>query len=414
MPTATRLVPAIFILYIGAPASGRDSSELESTAPRAQGHDDTWFKFSPHLSAAVALGGSSSEKNLGMIAGGHAPIDDGFNLQGIELGAEVQLGESLSLLAIHHAFWDPFDHWDSEWEEAYAGIALTADLSLRGGQFFAPFGRENSLHLHERAFIEPPISMIRLLGEDGLIVQGGEVAWTLPATDERWTLRLGYGQAREHEHGNGRELRREAYYEALEGGHEEEEEEHHHAHGIAGGGGIYDAEDAYLADGFIFGRVESEALGEGIDGVGFSFAAGRNGFGRTTWIAGADVRGGGEWAGRPLWWEGETYFRGVQAVDASGADGSFDELGCVVGLGWEVADHWTLASRLEWASGNRMSGNERRWRFASNVSRLLHPGGGTDLTARLQYSYDRLGGYADDHSVWLQLVLSFGDEGHDH
>ena len=409
MPIDVRLLAPFLVLAAGeAPAATGRAEPVGD-----HGHDGGWLRFSPHLSAAVALGGSSSEKNLGLVAGGHAPVDDGFNLQAIELGAVLQFGDRLSVQAIHNAFWDPFDHWDGEWEEAYAEIGLAGDVTLRGGQFFAPFGLENSLHLHERSFIEPPISMIRLLGEDGLIVQGGELAWKLPAAGERWTLKLGYGQAREHQHGEGRELRREAYFEALEGGHAEEEEEHH-SHGVAGGGGVYDAEMAYLEDGFLFGRLEARPGLAVIDTAGVSFAAGRNGFGRTTWTAGADLGGGGELAGRPLEWQAETYFRGVEAVDASGADGSFDEFGWLVGCGWEVADHWTLASRLEWASGNRMSGSERRWRFATNISRLLHPGAGTDLTARLQYSYDRLGGYADEHGLWLQLVWNFGGEGHRH
>ncbi len=77
---------------------------------------------------------------------------------------------------------------------------------------------------------------------------------------------------------------------------------------------------------------------------------------------------------------------------------------------------WTVGGRLEWASGNRMSGNERRWRASTNVGRTFHLADNTDVHARVQYSYDRLGGYADEHSVWLQFVLNSGaaEHGHDH
>jgi hypothetical protein len=384
--------------------------------------EDEWFHFHPHLNAAMAVGGSTSEKNFGLIQGSHAPLDDGFNLQGIELGAVMEFGERLSLHANHNVFWDRFDGWDSEWEEAYAAVKLPGEVVFRGGQFFAPFGYENTLHLHDRQFVEPPISMIRLLGEEGLVVQGAELSWPLPGTDERWLLRFGYGQSREHTHGATRELRRDAYLEAMEHAgedHEEEEEEHeehHHAHGLAGNGGVYDAEEAYLGDGFFFGRLETKPQLKAVNRAGVSFAAGENGFGRTTWTAGADVAGEGEAGDRQVWWRGEAFYRAVEAIDDAGIKGDYDELGIYAASGIEFIDDWTLAARLEWASGNRMSGNERRWRAAANVSRAIHLADNADIHTRLQYTYDRLGGYADEHTVWLQFVLNFGaaEHGHSH
>jgi hypothetical protein len=392
--------------------------------PHLEADEESWFHFHPHLNAAVALGGSTSEKNFGLVRGAHAPIDDGFNLQGIELGAVMEFGESLSVHANHNVFWDRFDGWDGEWEEAFAAVDLPGHLVLRGGQFFAPFGHENTLHLHDRAFVEPPISMIRLLGEEGLVVQGAELSWPLPGTENRWLLRFGYGQSREHSHGATRELRREAYLEALEHAGEEhheeeeeehdEEEEHHHGHGFAGNGGTYDAEDAYLGDGFFFGRVETKTGLKALEQAGVSFAAGENGFGRTTWTAGADVSGGDDFAGRPVWWRGEVFYRAVEAIDEAGLKGDYDELGLYAASGIEFMDDWTLGGRLEWASGNRMSGNERRWRAAANVGRAFHLADQADIHTRLQYTYDRLGGYADEHTVWLQFVLNFGAAEHGH
>lgn len=385
--------------------------------------DEGWFHFHPHLNAAIALGGATSEKNFGLIAGGHAPIDDGFNLQGIELGAVMEFGEMLSLHANHNVFWDRFDGWDSEWEEGYAALDLPGGVVLRGGQFFAPFGQENGYHLHDRPFVEPPISMIRLLGEEGLVVQGAELAWALPGTDEKWIVRFGYGQSREHTHGATRELRREAYEEAVEHagedheeGEEEEEAHEEHGHGFAGDGGVYDAEEAHLGDGFFFGRLEHKPEFAGIDRAGLSFAGGKNGFGRTTWTAGADVHGEDKLGGRPIWWQGEVFYRAVEARDAAGIKGDYDELGIYLASGLEFVKDWTVGGRLEWASGNRMSGNERRWRASTNVGRAFHIADNTDAHVRLQYSYDRLGGYADEHSVWLQFVLNFGaaEHGHDH
>ncbi len=392
--------------------------------------DEHWFHFHPHLSAAIALGGSTSEKNLGLIRGGHAPIDDGFNLQGIELGALMELGPAVSLHAIYNTFWDRYDHWDGEWEEAYATFSLPAGISLRAGQFFAPFGHENQIHLHDRDFVEPPISLIRLLGEEGLVVQGGDIGIHLPGPGEKTVFRFGYGQSRSHSHGGVRDFRRDLYLEALEHAGEEdhhddhddddhdedhEHEEHEHAHGFAGNGGVYDVDDAYLDDGFFFARLESDICrGHGLNLAGVSLAAGQNGFGRTTWVLGADLYGTFAVADRPAWWRTEAFYRYVDAYDRAGNPGHFDECGLYVAAGCEFHTDWTAAGRIEWASGNRMAGAERRWRASANVTHLTHLGKQADLHSRLQYSFDDLGGYGTEHTVWLQFVLNLGAGGHGH
>src|SRR5690606_23909426 len=187
--------------------------------------------------------------------------------------------------------------------------------------------------------------------------------------------------------------------------HEDEDHEDHdhdeagHSHGFAGGGGIYDFEKAFLDDGFFFGRIETKIDASFARTAGFSIAAGENGYGRTTWIAGADLRGGTELADRPVWWQGEIFYREVQARDFAGNRGEYDEFGIYAACGCEFAKDWTAGSRVEWASGDRDAGNERRWRASANVGRVIHLADKADLHTRLQYSYDRLGGYGDEHSV---------------
>lgn len=391
--------------------------------------DDGWFHLHPHLSAAIALGGSSSEKNRGLLAGGHAPLDDGFNLQGIEFGALMELGSRFSLQGNYNVFWDKYDHWDGEWEEGFAAFDLTDDLTIRGGQFLVPFGYANTLHLHDREFVEPAMMVTRMLGEDGLYSQGGELAWRLPAWGKRAVFRLGYGKNRSHMHGSAREFRRELYEEALEGEEHEEDEEHgqdedhdhdheeEHGHGFAGGGGVYDAEEAYLDDGFFFARLESSVCeGHGLRRVGLSFAGGENGFKRTTWMVGMDLYGTFEIAERPAWWRAEAMYRYVDAYDRGGQPGHFDDSGVYLSSGYEFIDDWSVAGRVEWGSGDRMAGMERRWRLAGNLNHVIQLGSKADLHTRLQYTYDDLGGYGNDHSVWLQFVLNLGaaEHGHEH
>ncbi|MCH7226611.1 hypothetical protein [Haloferula sp. A504] len=405
-------------------------------------HDDAWFHFHPFLSAAVAFGGSTSEKNYGLIQGGHAPIDDGFNLQGIEVGALMELGPYLSMMGVYNTFWDKYDGWDGELEELYATVSLPAGVSVRAGQFFVPFGHENQTHLHDREFVEPPISVIRLLGEEGLITQGGDIGFIIPGIGEKTVFRFGYGQTRPHSHGMTREQRREFYEEALEHAgedhddHDEDHDDHDdhgdedhddhdhddhdhggHSHGFAGNGGIFDMEDAYLDDGYFFARLESDVAGDyGFNLIGASIAAGQNGFERTTWVVGADAFGTFTVADRPAWWRTEAFYRYVDAIDNNGNPGSFDECGIYAATGIRFHPSWTCAARLEWASGDRAAGAERRWRASTAVTHLSNLAPNADLHTRLQYSYDDLGGYGNEHSVWLQFVLNIGTgcDGHVH
>lgn len=388
---------------------------------------DSWFHFHPHLNAAAAIGGSTADGNWALVHGAHAPADDGFNLQGVEMGAVMEFGTAASLHFNHHLFWDRYDGWDGEWEEAFLAVPLPSGFIFRGGQLLAPFGIENPLHLHDRMFVEPPVSMVRLLGEEGLLVQGAELAWRSP--DERWLLRFGYGRSPSHGHGRDRERHRHAFFDRLHGhdleededhddhdGHEEDEHGHDdgHSHGFAGGGGIYDFDKAFLDDGFLYGRIEASPDTAFVRTLGLSFAAGENGFGRTTWIAGADLRGDARLGDRPVWWQGEIFYREVCARDSAGRDGKYDEYGIYAACGCEFAENWTTGGRLEWASGDRSAGNERRWRASANVGRLFHIADKADLHTRLQYSYDRLGGYGDEHSIWLQFVLNLGAADHSH
>ena len=88
--------------------------------------------------------------------------------------------------------------------------------------------------------------------------------------------------------------------------------------------------------------------------------------------------------------------------------------GIYAALGWEFAEQWITATRAEWSSGNRMTGLERRWRIAANIGRTLEFTPAGDAHVRLQYTYDNLGGYGEDHTVWLQCVLNLGAAHHGH
>lgn len=377
--------------------------------------DEAFFHLHPHLSAVVAFGGSTSEKNLTLIRGGHAPIDDGINVQGIELGAVMEFGHALSLHTAYHAFWDRREHWDGELEETYAAFSLPGGVALRAGRFLAPFGYENTLHLHDRPFVEPPVSLVRLVGEHGLVAQGADIAFALPGPGEETILRFGYGKSHILSHDGHHHGAAETHEDHEDETHHEDEEHDDHDDGHAGEHGVYDAHRSYLDEGYVFARLATDLPGlPGPDRAGLSFAAGENGFGRTTWLVGLDLDGAFSLADRPAWWRSEIYHRSVRAIDAAGVPGEFDETGIYASLGCEFVEDWTAAARLEWASGNRMVGHERRWRASANVDHVTRLASRADLHTRLQYSLDDVGGHGTEHSVWLQFVLNLGAAEHGH
>lgn len=401
--------------HAGHDHSGHDHA-AHGPSVLAAPEEPAWFHFHPHATLAMAIGGSTSDKNAALIAGGHAPVDDGFNLQGFEFGALAEFGSVLALQANYNLFWDRHFGWDGEFEDAFARIGLPAGLALRGGQFAAPFGYQNQLHLHERAFVEPPVSVIRLLGEEGLYLQGAELAWAL--VDERTTLRAGFGRARSHRHGGGHDHSHEDEEhdhhdddhhedEHEEGDHEDTHEEHREEES-----GHFEADLAYLDDEIFFARLATEAL-PGLADAGLSFTLGENGFGRTTWILGADLHGRSRIAERPAWWRAEAWLRRVDAYDLAGLPGHFEDGGVMLEGGVEFLEDWTTAGRVEWASGAADLDQEERWRFSANVGRRLELGP-AELHTRLQYSLDQLADSGPEHSLWLQFVVNFGDGTHLH
>jgi hypothetical protein len=121
-----------------------------------------------------ALAGFSSDSP--MQGGGHDPVRNGFNLQGLELA----MGASV----------DPYFRADVnivflgsgvEVEEAYATtLALPFHLQARGGQFLTRFGRFNPTHPHAWDFVDQPLFWSKVFGGDGNRGLGMETSWLAP------------------------------------------------------------------------------------------------------------------------------------------------------------------------------------------------------------------------------------------
>lgn len=70
-----------------------------------------------------------------------------------------------------------------ELEEMYfLTTSLPGNLQVKGGQFFAEFGRQNVQHPHSWAFADQPLALNRMFGPEGLRSQGLRISWLLPTS----------------------------------------------------------------------------------------------------------------------------------------------------------------------------------------------------------------------------------------
>lgn len=73
-------------------------------------------------------------------------------------------------------------------EEVYIQTtSLPTGLGVRAGRFFLPFGRHNQIHVHQYPFIEAPLAMRGLIGDEGAGDVGVEVSYSPPVS---WYLNL--------------------------------------------------------------------------------------------------------------------------------------------------------------------------------------------------------------------------------
>jgi hypothetical protein len=150
------------------------------------------------LTAPITIGGGKNYMNIsfdGMFAGAyssahdlnrievgdHDPQQRGFNARNIELAFDGAVDPYFEGFANIVFKLDNENETDVEVEEAFLQTTnLPFNLQLKGGQFFAAFGRINPTHPHTWDFADAPLVHGRLLGPDGLRGVGAQISWTMP------------------------------------------------------------------------------------------------------------------------------------------------------------------------------------------------------------------------------------------
>jgi hypothetical protein len=133
--------------------------------------------------------GSSTARNSQLEhlqGGGHDPRQRGFTLQGVELSLLGAVDPYLLGEAHLIYFLDTEGESRFELEEAFATSQLLPfgleehGFEIEAGQFFTEFGRQNPRHPHQWAWLDQPVILSRLFGEDGMRGPGVRVGWLTP------------------------------------------------------------------------------------------------------------------------------------------------------------------------------------------------------------------------------------------
>jgi hypothetical protein len=391
----------------------------------------------PELSVMTAFGGSTAEDGS-LAVGHHDPDRDGVTFQNIEFSLSANIGRHAYFFTTYAAKIDLDDRWADELEEYYISIgALPWDSRIKLGRFYTHFGFQNRLHPHDFTFVDQYLTAGRLLGEDNVTVLGAEIeAPIFRHLPGGWSDRLvvSFGSVPDSED-------------------EEHEEE---------------AEAAFEAEGAIFQdylatanyTLTFRASEHSEWKVGGSAGWGKNNFERHTLAYGLHaeylwkpvsasygkesqaheghshterIHHHGE-PGEFFRWRTEFIARRFGGVSQGGDDDSaglenrdaaetsaserlrrnFSDAGFYSAITYGLPTGDVQAHlRGEYVSGLSDTGTKERWRISPALT--WHPRAKVPIEIKLQYNFDHSAAFGEEHSVWAQVNLSWGDCcAHDH
>lgn len=131
----------------------------------------------------VAAGGSTVNDDVLEVlqGGGHDPRRNGFTLQNLELSFSGAVDPYFTGEAHVILFIDSEGETIIELEEAFLTTqSLPFGLQVEVGAFFTEFGLINHVHPHAWDWIDQPLILSRVFGEDGIRQVGLRVGWLLP------------------------------------------------------------------------------------------------------------------------------------------------------------------------------------------------------------------------------------------
>ncbi len=356
----------------------------------------------PHVHLNSAYGRTNSSLGHELGAGHHDPVEDGWTVQGVELGFSGRWNDHFETYVVWHGFWENEDPngFGHELEEYFLKLKdLTGGFDIRAGRFLSRFGLHNATHLHGWDWADNFLVNGRFLGDDGQYTEGAEVTWNLPV---KWSsavsMAAGRAKAPEHEE---------------EDEHEEHEEALFEGEGAAFDDMLYTINWTNIWEMNDFHKLRG----------GLSYAWGDNTWNRMASVFGAHVeyvwqKNGPDPGGNYLRWRTEVMLRDVKAIGEHHEEeeeeeevitGSFDEVGIYssVVYGFDISRGTLEAGlRADWVEGVSAAGLPERTRFSPAVSWYLNDTRNAWL--RVQYNRDQIQDSGSEDSVWLGAGFNWG------
>ena len=187
---------------VASPAAGAfpttDASVVTSTSETSAPSGPATAPAAQSLTAPITIGSGrnyvnisldgfftlaySSARDLNRVeVGDHDPQQRGFNARNTELAFDGAVDPYFEGFANVVFKLDNDNETDVELEEAFMQTtSLPFNLQLKGGQFFAAFGRQNPVHPHAWEFADVSLVNGRMLGPDGLRGVGAQLSWIAP------------------------------------------------------------------------------------------------------------------------------------------------------------------------------------------------------------------------------------------
>lgn len=349
----------------------------------------------PELNFQSAFGTSSAEEGA-LAVGHHDPDRNGFTIQNVEFSLSAKFGSNVTAFATYAAKVDLDDRWADEFEEYYASFhSLPLESQLKAGRFYPRFGYQQTLHPHDFTFIDQYLANGRMLGDDSLTLYGGEISLpVLRRLPAGWEDRLSVAFG--------------AVPDKNEEGEEEEETP------FSAEGALFQ-DWAAVADYTLSYIPNSNTRYE----IGASGAWGRNNAERQTQLYGLHaeyfwrpdgVMGFNPHAnpGQYLRWRTELFLRQYGTANETGARRDFTDFGAYTEITYGLPSGKVQTHlRGEYISGTVETGQNERWRISPAIT--WRPTEALPVRFKIQYNYDHSAAFGDDHSVWAQFSLTWGD-----
>src|ERR1044071_3996118 len=352
---------------------------------------------------------TASDPSAMLQLGDHDPIKRGFSLRNAEIALDGAVDPYFKGFGNIVLKLDKNNETDIELEETYlVSTSLPAQLQVKAGQFFANFGRQNSQHPHQWAFVDEPLILNRTFGPDGLRNIGAQLSWLAPTpfyTEAFLGVFDGQGGTafsfRNPGEDDGMGVARYHGRQTLD-------------RHLRGPGDILYV--PRIASSFDLSDSQTLVLG-----TSAAFGPNDTGADRRTEIYGMDFywkwKPANAHAGFPfVSWQTEMLYQLFEAAAdplASLPSETLRDWGGYSQVLWGFKPRWVAGMRGEYVNGNHGAADQtdvfrgERTRISPDLT--FYPSEFSKI--RLQYNYDHGELFGTDHSVWLQVEFLLGAHG---